>query len=107
MFGLSFRSWSFRGGVGYNSDTYEHDLTIKYAASNFPHWGGITLAETPKDNRLVHIPYTIQTSDAIDLYRKLQTKNVLLTKLQLVNDFNYLEFVDIEGNQIGISEEAV
>ncbi|SEC42192.1 VOC family protein [Paenibacillus sp. GP183] len=105
IFGLSFRSWSFRGGAGYNSHTYEHDLTINYAASNFPHWGGITLVETPKVNPLVHIPYIIQTSDALALYNKLQIKDINIGKLQRDNGTNYFEFVDIEGNQIGISDE--
>jgi predicted enzyme related to lactoylglutathione lyase len=105
IFGLSFRSWSFRGGAGYNSDTYEHDLTIKYAASNFPQGGGITLAETPKVNPLVHIPYILQTSNASHLYKKLQSNDVHISKYQRDNQCNYFEFADIEGNQIGVREE--
>ncbi|TMV48198.1 hypothetical protein FE783_19850 [Paenibacillus mesophilus] len=103
-FDLAFRRWTFTGGAGYNSDTYEHDYTIKYAASNFPQWGGIALAETPKMSRLFSRVYTIQASDACELYRKLQAKGVQVSKLQENSDNIFFEFTDIEGNRVGIIE---
>lgn len=106
-FGLTFRCWSFKGGAGYNSDTYEHDITIKYASANYLHREGMTFAETPHVNQLIHTPYVIQSSNAYRLYIDLQGKGLRVTEFHDEDSTKSFEFIDIEGNKIGIIETDV
>lgn len=101
-FGLAFRRWSFKGGAGYNSEAYEHNLTIKYASANYLKRDGMTFAETPHVNQLIHTPYVIQSSNAYKLYIDLLRKGVKVTEFHDEKGTKSFEFIDVEGNKIGI-----
>nr|WP_127533195.1 VOC family protein [Paenibacillus kobensis] len=103
-FGLTFKRWSFTGGAGYISNTDEHNLTIKYAAADYLQRDGMVFAETPNVNRLAHTPYVLQSSNAFQMYKELFGKGVSLSPLNEENGLKSFEFIDIEGNNIGIVE---
>lgn len=110
--GFDFHYFSATGAAGYVGPTpdYVEGLTIRYAGfkpfSPESPWSRMALVETPVVYPLVHIPYTIQSSDAEENHRRLRALDVQLSDFQDDGSRKQFYFYDYDGNPIGIVQNV-